>query len=71
MQKIFDAEDNENYEPSYKLNNLINTAIESGYCDVGDLEAVSDKEGIRIYDKVHNEITYVKIINNEFYLVSE
>ena len=71
MQEIFDAEDNENYESSYKLSNLIDTAIEHGYCEVENLKVVSDEKGIRIYDKVHNEITYVKRRDNEFYLFTE
>ena len=71
MQVIFDAEDNGDYELINKFNSLINTAIEYGGCEIENLKVVSNKDGISIYDKVNNEMTYVKIVDNKFCLSTE
>ena len=71
IQEVFTAEDKGDYELSYKLNELINLALEYGSCEIKRFKVISDEKGIRIYDKPHNGITYVKIVGNEFYLFTE
>jgi Txe/YoeB family toxin of Txe-Axe toxin-antitoxin module len=71
MQEIFNAQDNGETDVLDLLTDDIYFAIENGVFEIDEYSIESDEDGIRIYDEINREITYVEETKDGFCLSSE